>query len=453
MQFASAGNFYAVQIICIFYTQADVCVQFFEQSVSDLSGSNVFAFLTCKGAVIYREVHCQCRFGNFYKRQCFRFFGRTDGIANGNVFDTAQGNDITNGCFFYFYSLQTFELVQFCDSYLFLCFCIMHIQNDNFVVYFQCAVFDLTDTDTTQIFAVVDGGDQCLCRGFHIACRCRNVVDDGFKQRFHIPFSCGRIFGSVAASCRSEYKGGIQLIVICIQFHEQFQNFIDDIIRSCFRSVNFIYTNHYGMVQFQRFAQNEFCLGHGAFKGIYHQNNAVYHFQYTFYFAAEVCVAGCIDDIDLHITVIYCCVFGKDRDPSFPFNIAAVHNTFLYRLIGTEDPALFQELVNQCGFTVVNMGNNGYISDIFNILLHIKLLRSCLIFLLRTTVYYSTAPPCTQSFHQKKYACIQGKTGTFKDIFHKKNDDPVCSAKSSFYSFFKTLIVPFSTSVTNSSAS
>ena len=41
-------------------------------------------------------------------------------------------------------------------------------------------------------------------------------------------------------------------------------------------------------------------------------------------------------------------------------------------------------------------------------------------FLLYTTLYYNTASPYTQSFHRKKYACIQGKTGTFKDIFHKK---------------------------------
>lgn len=41
-------------------------------------------------------------------------------------------------------------------------------------------------------------------------------------------------------------------------------------------------------------------------------------------------------------------------------------------------------------------------------------------FLLYTTLYYNTASPYTQSFHRKKYACIQGKTGTFKGIFHKK---------------------------------
>ena len=254
----------------------------------------------------------------------------------------------------------------------------MHIQNDNFIIYFQCAVFDFTDTDTTQIFAVVNCGDQRLCRCFHVALRSRNVVDDRFKQRFHVAFSYRRIFGSIAASCGSKYEGRIQLIVICIQFHKQFQNFINNIIRSCFRSVDFVYTNHNGVVQFQRFTQNEFCLGHRAFKSIYYQYNAVYHFQYTFYLTTEVCVTGCIDDIDFHITVIYCCVFGKNCNTSFPFNITTVHNAFLHILIGTEDTALFQQLVNQCCFTMVYMGNDGYISDIFNVLFHIELLQSCL---------------------------------------------------------------------------
>ncbi|MBR6652169.1 MAG: hypothetical protein IKL30_03300, partial [Anaerotignum sp.] len=55
-------------------------------------------------------------------------------------------------------------------------------------------------------------------------------------------------------------------------------------------------------------------------------------------------------------------------------------------------------LIDQCCFAMVNMGNDGNISDIFNVLFHIELLQSYLSFLLRTTVYYSTV----YRIHQQK---------------------------------------------------
>lgn len=45
------------------------------------------------------------------------------------------------------------------------------------------------------------------------------------------------------------------------------------------------------------------------------------------------------------------------------------------------------------------------------------------------------------------------KQALLKIFFTKKNDDPACDTKSSFYSFFNTVMVPFSTNVTNNSAS
>ena len=382
MQLPSAGNLHAIQIIGILYTQADICIQFLKQSVTNLSGGNIFPLLPCKGAVIYGEIHCQCGFGNLHKGQRFRLFGGTDGIPNHDIFNAAKRNNIADARFLYLHSLQALKFVQLCDTNLFLCFRIVHIQNDNLVIDAQYAVFNLTDADTAQIFAVVNRRNQSLCRRIHIPLGCRNVVDDCFKQRLHIPFSCISILGRIAASCRCEYKGRIQLVFVCIQLHEQLQNLIHNLIRACFGSIHLIYADNNRVIQLQRLAQNEFCLGHRPFKCIHHQHNAVYHFQHTLYLAAEIGMSGGINDVDFGIAIVYGCVFGKNGNPSFPFNIAAVHDSFLYLLIGTEDTALSEQLIHQCGFAVVNVGNNRYVSDIFNILTHLELLQSFQVFLL-----------------------------------------------------------------------
>ena len=76
-------------------------------------------------------------------------------------------------------------------------------------------------------------------------------------------------------------------------------------------------------------------------------------------------MSGSIDNVDLYIFVKNSCIFRQDRDAAFPFNCIGVHDPFLYFLIRTENTALFQQLVHQSGFSMVNMSNDGHIADIF----------------------------------------------------------------------------------------
>ena len=49
-----------------------------------------------------------------------------------------------------------------------------------------------------------------------------------------------------------------------------------------------------------------------------------------------------VDDVDFGIFVINSCIFGKNRDTTFPLDIVGVHDTFLDFLIRTEYTALTQ---------------------------------------------------------------------------------------------------------------
>ena len=61
-------------------------------------------------------------------------------------------------------------------------------------------------------------------------------------------------------------------------------------------------------------------------------------------------------------------------------NIIGVHDTFLNFLILAEYTALFQKLVNQSCFTMVNVGDNGYVTDIFTFCFHKMIFLSSLSF-------------------------------------------------------------------------
>ena len=116
-------------------------------------------------------------------------------------------------------------------------------------------------------------------------------------------------------------------------------------------------------IQLKSFFQNEFGLRHSAFESVNQKDNAVYHFQYTLNLAAEVSMSWGIDNVDFGVFVMNC-------DTTLSLNIVGVHDTFLNLLIGTENTALFQKLVYQSGFTMVNVGNDGYVTYIFAFRLH-----------------------------------------------------------------------------------
>ena len=59
-------------------------------------------------------------------------------------------------------------------------------------------------------------------------------------------------------------------------------------------------------------------------------------------------------------------VFGQDGDATFSFLIVGVHDPFLYLLVGTEYTALLQHSVYQGGLAVVDVSDDGNVTQIIS---------------------------------------------------------------------------------------
>ena len=75
-------------------------------------------------------------------------------------------------------------------------------------------------------------------------------------------------------------------------------------------------------------------------------------------------MSGCVDDVDLGVLILNRSVLGKDGDYTLLFNCAGVHDSFLYLLIIPEYSALSQQFIYQRCLAVIDMGNNGNVTDI-----------------------------------------------------------------------------------------
>ena len=120
------------------------------------------------------------------------------------------------------------------------------------------------------------------------------------------------------------------------------------------------------MTEFQSFLKYKSCLRHRAFGCINKENYTIHHFKHTFNFSAEIRMAGSINYIYFNIFVMNGCIFSKNSYSSFSFNVVAIHNSFINSLVITKCSALFQHFVNESSFSMVNVSNNRYVSQIFS---------------------------------------------------------------------------------------
>ena len=103
-----------------------------------------------------------------------------------------------------------------------------------------------------------------------------------------------------------------------------------------------------------------------ALGSIDQQKNAIDHRKRALDLAAEVRMAGRIDDVDTHTVPGNRGVLGHDGDAALALEGERVHHAFGNVFVGTEDAGLAQQRVDQSGFTMVHVGHDGDVADILS---------------------------------------------------------------------------------------
>ena len=222
-----------------------------------------------------------------------------------DVCNTGDCNDRSDGCLLYLYLLETVKLIKLCYADSLGLGIIVMVDDDNILVHMDGAVIDLTDSDTSDIFIVINCADQYLCAGIRIALRSRNIIEDRIKQRHHVLARLVCTVGSDTFLCGCINKWAVELLLVGIQINEKLQDFINNLLRTRLRTVDLVDADDNRKLQFQCLLQYELRLRHCSLEGVNHKNNTVYHFKDTFYLATEIGVARCVDNVDL-------CIFISD---------------------------------------------------------------------------------------------------------------------------------------------
>jgi hypothetical protein len=276
------------------------------------------------------------------------------------------------------------------------------VADRNLVADLDTAAVNATDADPPDVFVVVNRRNQQLERSVLVPLGRGNVLQNLVKQRAQIGSRDVRVGRAGSRAPRAVKHRAVKLFVVRAEIHQKLQNLVLHLAKTRVGLVDLVDADDNPMVQIKRLLQDETGLRHRAFRRVNQQNNAVHHLQNTLHLAAEIRVTGGIDDVDLHAVVVNGSVLCQNGDSALPFQIAGVHHAGHGFLIVAVDSSLLQKSVHQRGLAVVNVGNNGYISQIFSDHFFLPLSPA------RKLTYYYTISE------------RQNKSGIFHDVLRRK---------------------------------
>ena len=109
----------------------------------------------------------------------------------------------------------------------------------------------------------------------------------------------------------------------------------------------------------ERLLQDELGLRHRALGRVDQQDGAVDHRQDALDLAAEIGVAGRVDDVDSGVLPDQRGHLGEDGDAALALEIVGIHRAFRDPFVVAEGAGLAQKNVDQGGLAMIDMGDDG----------------------------------------------------------------------------------------------
>ena len=230
----------------------------------------------------------------------------------------------------------------------------------------QLATGNTANADNTHIAVVIQCGNLHLERTIHVHLRRRYVIHDHLQQRAHVTGQIiRRMTGNTVQTRRVNHRE-VELLFGSAQTVKQIENFIQNPIRTRARTVYFVNNHNRTQTTLERFLGYETGLWHRAVLRVHQQTHRVHHRHDAFHFTAEVGVSGSIHDVDAVVVPADGGVFRQNGNAALFLLVVGVHDAFATLLTTVQSTGLLQQFINQGRFPVVNVGDDGNISEIID---------------------------------------------------------------------------------------
>src|SRR5439155_25028024 len=160
----------------------------------------------------------------------------------------------------------------------------------------DAAALNASDAESPDVIVVVDRRDEELQWTVGVAGRRRNLLEDRVEQRLHVVV---RVFERRADESRASAgvkNWEIELLIRRAELDHQIENFVEHGLGPCIAAIDLVDDDDRKETEDERLAEDEAGLRHRTFGGIDQQDHTLDHREDALHFAAEIGVAGRVDD-------------------------------------------------------------------------------------------------------------------------------------------------------------
>ena len=194
--------------------------------------------------------------------------------------------------------------------------------------------------------------------------RRRHVANDEVEQRRHAPIlGAGRIGRHPALPGRTVKNGKVELFLARLERGEQIEDLIGDFRGAGVRPIDLVDDDDWLQSHFERLGDHELGLRQRALGGVHQHQRAVHHVEDALDLAAEIGVAGRIDDIDSGAPPKDRGHLRQDGDTPLALEVVRIERALGDPLILAKSPRLLEQAVDQRGFAMIHMGDDGNVAE------------------------------------------------------------------------------------------
>ena len=222
---------------------------------------------------------------------------------------------------------------------------------------------DAADGDGAQVAIVVECGDEQLERPLGVRMGRRDMADYCLEEGGKVQWRVVEVRDGVALARRGVEDGKVELVSVGSELKEEVLDGPERLGDASGRAVDLVDNDDGAQTLGHGGLEDVARLGSRAVHGVDEQEAAVGHVDDALDLAAEVNVAGGVDDVDDNVAVADGGVLGKDCDAALALLRVGIHDEVDDVLVVPEDVGVAQHGVDKGGLAVVDVGDDGDVAD------------------------------------------------------------------------------------------
>src|SRR5712672_11020 len=235
-----------------------------------------------------------------------------DAFADLDAFDASDGHQVARENVFGFVAFESAKSVELGDTGG-IEFAV-ELTDADLRAALDGAVENATDGNTAKKIAVIEIHHLDLQDAFRIAGRRGDGFDDSLEERQEIFRVVADFAMGHAVACVGVDDGEIELVFGGVEIDEEIVDFVEHFLGASVGAINFVEHDDWRKLGGKGLLQNIASLRQRAFAGVNQDNYAIDHAQRTLDFAAEIAVAGRVNDIDFGVVKKESGILGEDGD-------------------------------------------------------------------------------------------------------------------------------------------